>query len=258
MKDMGGLRKKLPLVHACFLIACLAIAGIPPFAGFFSKEAILLAAYHQHPGIYWLGLFTSGLTAFYMFRLYFNIFWAEDSRDHPTTETQKSISSEGGFNMKFPLILLAIGSALTGFIPFGKFVTADGANLSLPVHPGFALAPVMLSVAGILMAMYIYKRKSEKPGELATSLRGLYLLAYNKFYFDEIYLFITRKIVFNLVGRPAAWIDRNIVDGLVNATGNTTRSLSEKIKWIQSGRLQQYALYFLIGIFLLVLLFIYG
>ena len=257
MRDMGGLRKMLPLTHICFLIACLAIAGIPPFAGFFSKEAILLAAYHQHPGIYWLGLFTSGLTAFYMFRLYFNIFWAQD-QDHHSAESHESSPAEGGLNMKFPLLLLALGSLLSGLIQFGKFVSADGAELALPFHPAFALAPVLLSVAGILLAMYIYKRKSEKPRELVTSLRGLYLLAYNKFYFDEIYLFITRKVIFNLVARPAAWIDKNIVDGLVNATGNTTRNLSEKIKWIQSGRLQQYALYFLIGIFLLALLFIYG
>ena len=112
--------------------------------------------------------------------------------------------------------------------------------------------------ASLLASLWGDARKSEKPRELITSLRGLYLLAYNKFYFDEIYLYVTRKIVFNLVARPAAWIDKNIVDGVVNATGNTTRSLSEKIKCIQSGRLQQYALYFLIGIFLLALIFIYG
>jgi NADH-quinone oxidoreductase subunit L len=257
MKDMGGLRKMLPLTHACFLIACLAIAGIPPFAGFFSKEAILLAAYHQHPGIYWLGLFTSGLTAFYMFRLYYNIFWSKDYSGHSIQPPGHSMA-EGGLNMRFPLILLATGSLIAGFIPFGKFVSADGSVILLPIHPAFTLAPVMLSIAGILLATYIYKRKSGKPKELVTSLRGFYLLAYNKFYFDEIYLFITKKIIFNLVGRPAAWIDRNIVDGLVNATGNSTRSLSEKIKWVQSGRVQQYALYFLIGIFLLALFFIYG
>ena len=256
MKDMGGLRKKLPLVHACFLMGCLAIAGIPPFAGFFSKEAILLAAYHQHPGIYWLGLFTSGLTAFYMFRLYFNIFWSEER--HGEYETHGSMSSEGVLSMKLPLVLLAAGSLLAGFIPFGKFVSADGSYLPLPFHAAFALAPVLLAAAGILAAMVIYKNKSDKPRELVTSLKGLYLLAYNKFYFDEIYLFITKRIIFNLVGKPAAWFDRNIVDGLVNATGNTTRALSDKIKGIQSGRLQQYALYFLIGIFLLAILFIYA
>jgi NADH-quinone oxidoreductase subunit L len=160
--------------------------------------------------------------------------------------------------MRFPLILLAAGSLAAGFIPFGKFVSADGSAIVLPIHPAFTVAPVLLSIAGILLATYIYKRKSERPKELVTSLRGLYVLAYNKFYFDEIYLFITKKIIFNLVGRPAAWIDRNIVDGLVNATGNTTRSFSEKIKWVQSGKVQLYALCFLIGIFLLALLFIYA
>ena len=192
-----------------------------------------------------------------MFRLYFNIFWAQNHYDEGS-EIHKSKPDEGGVNMKLPLLLLALGSLLAGFIPFGKFVSADGADLPLPVHPGFAIAPVLLSIAGILVAMSIYKKKSEKPRELNSSLHGFYQLAYNKFYFDEIYLFITKKIIFNLVGRPAAWIDRNIVDGLVNATGNATRTFSERIKWVQSGRIQQYALYFLMGVFLLVLLFIYG
>src|SRR4029077_12127544 len=79
MKDMGGLRKLMPITHITFLIACLAIAGIPPFAGFFSKEEILTAAFHSNKLIYFVGLFTSGLTAFYMFRLYFSIFWSKES-----------------------------------------------------------------------------------------------------------------------------------------------------------------------------------
>ena len=92
---------------------------------------------------------------------------------------------------------------------------------------------------------------------MASSLRALYQAAYHKFYIDEIYLFITKKILFNLVGRPAAWFDKNVVDGLVNATGNTTQLISEKIKGIQSGKVQQYAVYFLAGVIGLAVLFIY-
>ena len=83
MKDMGGLRKYMPITHITFLIACLAIAGIPPFAGFFSKEEILFAAYNTIRFIYWIALITSGLTAFYMFRLYFSIFWNKPLQGHP-------------------------------------------------------------------------------------------------------------------------------------------------------------------------------
>src|SRR6187551_1548825 len=112
MNDMGGLRKHLPITHITFLIACLAIAGIPPFAGFFSKEEILLAAYHHNIVIYWTALVTSGLTAFYMFRLYFNIFWNKPAHVHES-------HGEGGFAMMMPLILLSVGAAAAGFIPFG-------------------------------------------------------------------------------------------------------------------------------------------
>jgi len=87
--------------------------------------------------------------------------------------------------------------------------------------------------------------------------RGIYKAAYHKFYIDELYLFITKKIIFNLVGRPAAWIDKNVVDGFVNLTGNTTQGISEKIKGVQSGKVQQYAIYFLIGVMGLAVLFIY-
>lgn len=88
-------------------------------------------------------------------------------------------------------------------------------------------------------------------------MNGLYKTAYHKFYIDELYLFITKKILFNLIGRPIAWVDKNIVDGLINAIGNITTSFSAMIKGFQSGKLQQYAIYFLIGVFSLLAVFIY-
>jgi NADH-quinone oxidoreductase subunit L len=117
MYHMGGLRKLMPVTHITFLIACLAIAGVPPLAGFFSKEEILLAAYQHNKIIYGVALATSGLTAFYMFRLYFSIFWNKEHVPHGEHH------SEGGGVMKIPLILLAVGAVFTGFIPFGKIVT---------------------------------------------------------------------------------------------------------------------------------------
>ncbi len=251
MKDMGGLRKYLPITHFTFLIACLAIAGVPPFAGFFSKEEILLAAYNSSPAIYWIALITSGLTAFYMFRLYFSIFWNKEH--HPHGESH----GEGGWAMMMPLILLGIGAAAAGFIPFGSFVSSDGVRLESHFHLQFSILPVAIGLAGIFTAMWLYRKQSNKPDRLASSLNGLYKSAYHKFYIDEIYLFITKKVLFNLVGRPAAWFDKNVVDGLVNLTGNTTQAISEKIKKVQSGKVQQYAIYFLVSGIALAVLFIY-
>ncbi len=257
MKDMGGLRKYLPITHITFLIACLAIAGVPPFAGFFSKEEILLAAYQHNPAIYLVALITSGLTAFYMFRLYFSIFWGAKSPSPLERGWGEVNKGEGGFTMMMPLVLLAVGAAVAGFIPFGRFVSTDGKQLGTEFHLQFSIAPVALGLAGIFIAMWMYKKENDKPDKVAASLSGLYKAAYHKFYIDEIYLFITQKIIFNLIGRPAAWIDKNIVDGLVNATGNGTKDISEIIKGVQSGKVQQYALYFLAGIIGLALLFIY-
>lgn len=252
MKDMGGLRKFMPITNICFLIACLAIAGIPPFAGFFSKEEILLAAYNSNKLVYGVALFTSGLTAFYMFRLYFSIFWNKQKDFHHHND-----HGEGTMSMKLPLIILALCSAGAGFIPFGQYVSSDGKALESHFDPLFSAAPVLFGVAGIMLALLMYKRETNKPQKVATALGGLYKAAYHKFYIDEVYLFVTKKIIFNLVGRPAAWIDRNVVDGLVNASANITADISTMIKGLQSGRVQSYALYFFGGIITLAVVFLY-
>ena len=221
MKDMGGLNKYLPITNTTFLIACLAISGVPPFAGFFSKEEILLAAYQHNPAIYYTALITSGLTAFYMFRLYFTIFWSKPS----SVLDGGKVHGEGGFAMMLPLILLAIGSAGAGFIPFAHFISSDGKPLETPFHLQFSIAPVAIGLAGILTAMWLYKKQNNKPNAIAHSLSGFYKAAYHKFYIDELYLFITQKIIFNLIGKPAAWFDKNIVNGLINITSSNSRKL---------------------------------
>jgi len=251
MKDMGGLRKYLPVTHITFLIACLAIAGVPPFAGFFSKEEILLAAYQHNTTIYWIALITSGLTAFYIFRLYFSIFWNKES--HPHDEHH----GEGGFAMMLPLVLLAIGATAAGFIPFGNFVSSDGHVLESKFHLEFSILPVAIGLTGIFIAMILYKKQNNKAERIAAALSFVYKAAYNKFYIDEIYLFITKKIIFNLIGRPAAWFDKNVVDGSVNMIANITLAISVKTKKVQSGKVQQYAIYFLMAAILIAVLFIY-
>jgi NADH-quinone oxidoreductase subunit L len=250
MKDMGGLRKYLPVTHWTFLIACLAIAGIPPLAGFFSKEEILLAAYNSNKIVYGIALFTSGLTAFYMFRLYLSIFWNKPTEVHHH-------HGEGPFSMKLPLFILAACSAAAGFIPFGKYVSADRSQFESHFDPMFSVAPVAAGIIGILIAIGMDYKISNAPEKLSVSLGGLYRAAYKKFYIDEIYLFITKKLIFNLIGRPAAWIDRNIVDGLMNGIANTTATVSGFIKGIQSGKVQSYAIYFFGGIVALAIVFLY-
>ena len=252
MKDMGGLRKLMPITNIAFFIACLAIAGIPPFAGFFSKEEILFAAWQHNPPIYYIGLITSGITAYYMFRLYFSIFWNTSHRS-----TLSIHSSEGTMSMKMPLIILALGTILVGFIPFSNFISSDERAFVSKIHLTFSIVPVTIAAIGILIAYGLYFKKSDRPQKLATALGGLYETAYRKFYIDELYLFITKKVIFNMVGRPAAWIDRNIVDGTMNGIAWTTGKLSVLIKGVQSGRVQSYTLYFFGGIIVLVIVFLY-
>ena len=251
MSAMGGLRKYLPVTNITFLIGCLAISGIPPFAGFFSKEEILTACSHENPTIYWLALITSGITAFYMFRLYFSIFWNKEAHIHGDHH------HEAGWAMKLPLIILAICSIAAGLVPFGQFVTSDGLVLPTHVDLGFSALPVTLAVVGIALAWMLYKNENGKATAIAAGLGGVYTTIYKKFYIDEIYLFITKKIIFNCIGRPAAWIDRNIIDGTINLSASITGSFSEAIKGIQSGRLQQYLLYFFGGVAALALILIY-
>ncbi len=251
MKDMGGLRKQLPVTHITFLIACLAISGIPPFAGFFSKEEILMAAHEHEPLVYWLAILTSGLTAFYMFRLYFGIFWSKPFRN------EHAHGHEGTFPLLAPLVILSIGAVGAGFIPFGHFVSADGRILEMPLHVGFSVLPVSVGVAGILIAFWLYQTKNDRSDRIASAWKGLYRSAYHKFYFDELYMAVTKGILFPLVGKPAAWFDRNIVDGAVNASASLTQGVSDRIKGMQSGRVQPYAVYFLIGVLLLSFFLLY-
>ena len=248
MKDMGGLRKYMPITHFTFFVACLAISGIPPFAGFFSKEEILLAAFDANKLVYVIALITSGITAFYMFRLYFSIFWKKEKHvEHH--------HAEGSLSMKLPLIILGICTLFVGFIPFSKFVTAESKSFNTSFHLLFSILPVMLAIIGICLAYVLYKTENNKADKLAASLSNVYKTIYHKFYIDEVYLFITKKIIFNCIAKPAAWFDRNIIDASVVASGTVTTKISSSIKGFQSGKVQQYALYFFVGVISLAVIF---
>lgn len=255
LADMGGLRKKLPVTHVTFLVACLAIAGIPPLSGFFSKEAILHAAHSSHPSIYWIGIVTAALTAFYMFRLYFSIFWGKD--DKKQAHGAGHHHPEGPWVQKLPLGLLAIASIAAGFIPFGDFVSADGRPVHLHVDAVFAILPVGLSVAGIALAAYMYMKPSAVPERMAEKAGSFYTSAKKKFYIDEAYIFITKKIIFRFIGTPAAWTDKQIFDGMVNTAGVAGEVGSESVSDLQTGNLHHYAGWFFAGAILLIVLFVY-
>jgi NADH-quinone oxidoreductase subunit L len=250
MTDMGGLRRFLPVTHITFLIACLTIAGIPPMSGFFSKDEILVAAFHQNRFLFFIEYAVAGLTAFYMFRLYFNIFWGNDTHYHNTPH-------EAPATMTIPLIILAAGSAFAGFIPFNELVTSDGMPFETEIEWAVAIPSVLIGLAGIIIAFVMYGKKTDIPDRLAATFKYTYKWAYNKFYIDEVYLFITKQIIFRYISEPVAWFDRHIVDGTMNSIAAVTQHISFRIRRFQSGQLQKYAFVFVTGAVLLAILLIY-
>jgi NADH-quinone oxidoreductase subunit L len=221
-------------------------------AGFFSKEEILMTAWQSNTLIYYIALITSGITAFYMFRLYFSIFW-----NKPGSIGHHERHGEGALNMKLPLVVLATAAVVVGFIPFAHYVAANGKGEEISIPLSFSIAPVAMAVAGIALAFVLYYKENERPQKLATAMGGLYRTVRRKFYFDELYLFITKKIIFNGIAKPAAWIDKHLVDGLMNGMGLATEGISKRIKALQSGSVQSYTLYFFGGIVALAAVFIY-
>ncbi len=250
MNDMGGLRKYLPITHFTFLVACLAISGIPPFSGFFSKDEILAAAFDHNKFLFVVEWLVAGITAFYMFRIYFSIFWGKEQDYHHTPH-------EAPATMTIPLIVLAIGAAFSGFIPFHELVTSDGKPFSTSIDLAVAIPSVLVGALGIAIAWVMYKKESTLPDRMAATFKYSYKWAYNKFYIDEVYLFITKKIIFRYISEPVAWFDRHIVDGAMNAIANVTQNASFRIREFQSGQLQKYAFAFVTGAIGLAILFIY-
>ncbi len=250
MNDMGGLRKHMPITHITFLIACLAIAGIPPFSGFFSKDEILVAAFEHNKLVFAVQWVVAGITAFYMFRLYFSIFWNRTPEFH-------HIPHESPATMTVPLMILATASVFAGFVPFHELVTSDGMPFETEFHWMIALTSVFVALVGIGIAATLYYKQNPKPENLANGLHGFYTATFRKFYIDEVYLFITHRLIFNLISRPVAWFDRHVVDGTMNFIGNTTVFFSGAIKKMQSGQMQLYIWFFTSGVVLLTLMILY-
>ena len=259
MSAMGGLRKYMPITHITFLIACLAIAGIPPFSGFFSKDEILTACFLFSPTMGWIMTVIAGMTAFYMFRLYYGIFWAG-------SEPGQKSASDGGDShvphphesplaMTLPLMLLAVVTIVAGFIPFGHFISSNGEAYNIHLDWSVAGTSIAVAVVSIAIATYIYAGSRQPVADtLAHRFKGLWTAAYHRFYLDEVYQFITHRIIFGCICRPIAWWDRHVVDGFFNFLAWSAEATSDEIRGLQSGRIQQYTFVFLLGTLALILL----
>lgn len=251
MGDMGGLRKYMPYTHITFLIACLAIAGIPPLSGFFSKDEILAACFAYSPMMGWVMTVIAAMTAFYMFRLYYGIFWGKSNDE----AYSKHKPHESPISILFPLLFLAAVTVVAGFIPFGEFISSNGQAYHIHLDMKIAITSVIIALISIGLATWMYARPKQPVADsMAQRFSGLHRTASRRFYIDEIYQFITHKIIFARISTPIAWFDRHIIDGFFNGLATGSHSLSEAIKGFQSGRIQQYAFVFLLGALALVVL----
>lgn len=251
MSAMGGLRKYLPITHITFLIACLAIAGIPPFAGFFSKDEILTACFRFSPVMGWVMTGIAAMTAFYMFRLYYSIFWGGENRELHA----EHIPHEAPVSMTFPLMFLAAVTCVAGFIPFGEFVSCDGQPYRIHLDTQIAVTSIAVAALAIALATWMYLRPQQPVADnLAKRFKGLHTAAYRRFYTDEVWLFVTKKIIFRCVSAPLARWDKHVIDGFFNFTAWGTHAAADEIRGMQSGHVQQYAIWFLAGAIALTLI----
>jgi NADH-quinone oxidoreductase subunit L len=261
IRFMGGLKKYLPVTHITFLIACLAISGIPPFSGFFSKDEILAAAYTKNP-IYWaLGVIGAGMTAFYMFRLYATTFLGE----FRGTEEQKHHLHESPLAITTPLFILAILAVIGGFVNVPN-VLGGKAGLHQFLSPvlktenvhelteskDFMLMGISVGVAllGIIIALAKYVKKPE-----LNEATGLGKIVANKWYVDEIY----NALIVNPISYLAIFfknvIEKSGIDGFVNGVGTFIQYSARRIRLVQNGKVGSYILVMIFSILVLWLIF---
>lgn len=252
MSTMGGLRKYMPITHITFLIACLAIAGIPPFSGFFSKDEILTACFHFSPVIGWVMTIIAGMTAFYMFRLYYGIFWGTENKELHA----EHVPHESPLAMTFPLMFLAAITIVCGWLlPFGHLVSSNGHAYDIHLDTQVAVTSIIVALVAIALATWMYAHDRQPVADmLARRFSTLHRAAYKRFYMDEIWLFITKKIIFRCVSTPLAWFDRHVIDQFMNFMAWATNASGESVQPIQSGKVQSYALWFLGGIVVLTMI----
>jgi len=265
MRKMGGLSKKIKYTYWTMLIATLAIAGIPPLAGFFSKDAILLSAFQIEGGhpLYAIGLLTALLTSFYMFRLIFLTFHGK-----PRYDEHKVHVHESPWSMLGPLVILAVLSVIGGWLAapallggpdyFASFlapVFASGQAAEVVNEAAahqleiiLAIVAVASALIGLGVAFWLYIRQPGKPEQIAKSMRPVYNTLLNKYYVDEFYAAVVIK--------PLMWISTNVlwkfvdvagIDGTVNGIASSATSLGDTVRHTQSGNTRSYAVWVVIG-----------
>jgi len=259
IRTMGGLRKALPVTHTTFLIGCLAIAGIAPLSGFFSKDAILLSAFEHNKVLWVIGLLTAGLTVFYMFRLLFITF----NGTFRGTEEQRHHIHESPAAMTIPLIVLAVLSIVGGFVNVPGVFMHGGEKLTaflspvIPVNEGAVVShstewmlmglTTAVALIAIVIAWSRYRKyKEEKETPFARTLE-------NKWYVDELYDAIVVKPLNGLGKGVNTFIERGTIDAMVNGVGRLVNYGSRQLRWLQSGQVGAYVLLMVIS---MVLLFI--
>lgn len=255
MAKMGGLKKYMPLTCICFFIGCLAISGIPPFSGFFSKGEILSACMENgYMGIYVVMTLTAGLTAFYMFRLFFHIFFYEENAEYATAEHKPH---DQGWSMSLPLVVFAVYTCICGFFPFSKLVTATHSPIEMETNWTVEGISLTIAVIGIAIAWFLYYKKNDMPAKIMAKCQGLCTAAYHRFYIDEIWYGITRNVIFGVICNAIAWFDHNCIDGFMNLMAWITRKTSLETKEAQSGNVQQYVWVFIMGVVTIAFLALY-
>ncbi len=277
IRQLGGLFGKMKHTGWTFLIASLAIAGVPPLSGFWSKDEILLAAAHSHNGlIYGTLVLTAFMTSFYMFRLVFLTFFgkARNSEIHP---------HESPKNMTIPLWLLAIGSIVLG-IPgsplMGNWYQTflhGGHHVEHHIDFGVMITSIFIAGGGILLAAFLYLWKPEIPGKISKAFKPLYTASQNKLWFDELYSVLLvrpfhkighilfgfdQKVIDGAVNGTGLitlftssihqWFDKYIVDGIVNLVGQLTQFFSSIVRRLQTGYIQNYLLIVFVGLLVLI------
>jgi len=270
MRKMGGLRVYMPWTFATMGIATLAIAGIPPFAGFWSKDEILWKAYGTSP-VYWLiGVITAFITSFYMFRLMYMTFGGEyrgaavqeahghDAHGHDDHGHGHGEPHESRWVMLGPLVILAVLSVVGGFVGYGNrfehflapvFQIGDVTAAETSHEAGdrtleYLLMGVSISVAGLgwLLAYLLYSRRPQLPARIAASLGGLYQAVVHKYYVDELYAVLFIKPVID-GSTTILWhgVDQGVIDASVNNSATAAREVSDTVRHMQSGNLRSYA-----------------
>ncbi|MBX0292427.1 NADH-quinone oxidoreductase subunit L [Hymenobacter sp. HSC-4F20] len=273
MRRMGGLRKALPITFITFLVGCLAIAGIPPFAGFFSKDEILLHVYQHSKVLYAVGLFTAFLTAFYMFRLLFLTFFGE----FRGTEEQKHHLHESPASMTLPLIVLAILAAVGGFMNAPFFLGEENAFLSNYLAPLFTYSrklnpeafglevdhatelmliglSVGAGVLGIVFAYVQYVSRGVRPAEDEAHRSAPENLVYHKYYVDELYNALFVRPIMGLSRGLYRFVENGIIDPVVNGLGRLTMGGGQLLRYVQTGSVETYLILMVVGIVLVLAL----